>query len=584
MCRRIATKTTDLRRSAAIRSLVAFFSLFSFSSTHADVRFPELPEAIKANVRAYLTLDDLDCAAASADVTRARRLASNEISAALQAIGYYNPEFDLAFDQNEDCWQATLSLEPGEPVRYRNVSIEVQGAGEQDIRLRDEVSKAPTVGSVLHHGDYTTFKRSLQRMLAARGYVESRIEPSELLVQPSERSVDLEMVIYTGPRYSVGQVMIDDTVFDAGLLDRLVFLRSGKPFDRAELTRQQQNLQSSALIRSARVEADAKPNAEHVIDVRVSIEPVERIGYFVGAGVSTDRGPRLRGGYRNRRVNSRGHQIDVDLRASPVLSDFSARYRRPLENPLVEWASYQLVLSSESTDTSDSDAAQLGWERVRVLSDQWISTYGVQASQTRFTVADADDQTTLLMPVVGLSRRTADRPSNPRRGTATDINLRAASSAIVSTTDFFQLYVRQRVLYPIGRKGRLRLWAEAGYTWRDDFEELPPEIRFFAGGDNSVRGYDFETIGPRNAEGQVIGGSRLAAGSIEYEHDIAASFGLAAFFDIGSAFEGSAPDWQRGTGVGVVWRSPVGPLRAYVAHALDGERGLRLHISFGADL
>ncbi|MEL7311255.1 MAG: autotransporter assembly complex family protein [Pseudomonadota bacterium] len=572
------------RCRAATVWVVAFFSWFHFASASAEVQFPELPPAIDANLRAYLSLDDLDCSASVADLARARRSAVDEITEALQAVGYYEPSFELDFKQTDSCWLATLELNPGEPVRYRSVSVVLEGDEKTDDRLQTAIASAPKVGAVLHHGEYTSFKRMIQRLLAARGYAEARVSPAELRVVPNERAVDLSMTIRTGPRYKIASVLIDDTVFDAGLIDRLVFLEEGDYFDRAALTRQQQNLQSSALIGSARVDADLQTNDEHTVDVRVAIDPVERIGYFIGAGVSTDRGPRVRGGYRNRRVNSRGHQIDIDLRTSPVLSDFSARYRRPLEDPLVEWASYQLVLSSESTDTSESDAGQLGWERVRILSDDWISTYGVQASQTRFTVAEVRNETTLLMPVIGLSRRAADRPSNPRRGSATDINLRAASSTIISSTDFIQLYVRQRVLYPIGAKGRLRLWGEAGYTWRDDFDELPPEIRFFAGGDNSVRGYDFETIGPRNAEGQVIGGSRLAAASIEYEHDVATAFGIAAFFDIGSAFDGSTPDWQRGTGVGVVWRSPVGPLRAYLAHALDGERGLRLHVSFGGDL
>ncbi|MEL6215295.1 MAG: BamA/TamA family outer membrane protein, partial [Pseudomonadota bacterium] len=96
--------------------------------------------------------------------------------------------------------------------------------------------------------------------------------------------------------------------------------------------------------------------------------------------------------------------------------------------------------------------------------------------------------------------------------------------------------------------------------------------------------YDFETIGPTDSEGRVLGGSRLAVGSIEYEFDFTATFGVAAFFDVGSAFDGGAPEWQRGTGLGVVWRSPVGPLRAYLGHALDGERGVRLHVNFGSDL
>ena len=188
------------------------------------------------------------------------------------------------------------------------------------------------------------------------------------------------------------------------------------------------------------------------------------------------------------------------------------------------------------------------------------------------------------MPVVGLGRRVADSETNPRSGSSLDVRIRAAATALASSTDFVQAYLRYRRLFALGEKGRLALRGELGTTWRNDFDELPPSVRFFAGGDASVRGYGYEQLGPTDDEGNVIGGAGLVTGSVEYEHTIKGNWGAAVFVDSGNAFDGTDVKWRTGVGFGVVWRSPVGPLRAYLAHPLNDTRSVRLHLTFGSDL
>ena len=126
--------------------------------------------------------------------------------------------------------------------------------------------------------------------------------------------------------------------------------------------------------------------------------------------------------------------------------------------------------------------------------------------------------------------------------------------------------------------------GQVGLTAEREFAELPASVRFFAGGDNSVRGYDFEALGPADAVGNVIGGSSLATGSFEFEQPLHGRWSLAFFVDSGNAFEGSRIDAQTGAGIGGRWQSPLGPIRIDLAKALDGEREWRVHVSLGPDL
>jgi translocation and assembly module TamA len=119
----------------------------------------------------------------------------------------------------------------------------------------------------------------------------------------------------------------------------------------------------------------------------------------------------------------------------------------------------------------------------------------------------------------------------------------------------------------------------------DDFDALPPELRFFAGGDRSIRGFDYQQIGETNAQGDVIGGEYLAAASVEYEHYFWGNWGAAAFVDAGDAFK-SHFDANVGAGLGVRWKSPIGLLRLDVARPVvsDFDHSWRIHLVIGPDI
>ena len=550
----------------------------------AEVRISGVDDEVRTNILAFLEIDDWPCDLESWQVDRALDKARSRAGEALQAFGYYQPELRFESADKADCWVRELQVQPGARTRFRHVDITLLGEAQSDATLAAVVASAPQAGAPLHHGRYTAYRNALRTALANRGYLDARFIESRLRVHPEAAAADVLLRIEGGERYRIGAIRIDESALDPELIRRLVRLEQDEPFDRSRLNRVQRELNASALVANASVIAETADAREGQVPIRIRVTLPERIGYEVGVGASTDLGPRGRAGYRNRRVNRRGHQIEADAQFAPVQSALTARYRLPLSDPLVEWQTVELDVSRERTDTSDSDAVRLGLERLRLLDSGWLFAYGVRLGETRFEVGGLREDTTLLMPVAGLSRRRADDETNPRAGSSTSLQLRGASSALLSSTDFIQLYAQHRRLLPVGRGGRLSLRAEIGTTWQDRFEELPPEVRFFAGGDQSVRGYGYETLGPVDSDGDVIGGNRLATASIEYEHPVAASWSVAAFFDVGSAFDSDQPDWQRGTGLGAVWRSPVGPLRAYLAHALDGERGVRLHVTFGADL
>ena len=170
-------------------------------------------------------------------------------------------------------------------------------------------------------------------------------------------------------------------------------------------------------------------------------------------------------------------------------------------------------------------------------------------------------------------------------GLRIDIALQGASRELISDADFAQLQTGIKFIQPLGSTNRLIARGRVGATVTDDFDELPASVRFFAGGSQSVRGYAFESLGPRNADGEVEGGKHLMVGAIELEHNLAAKWSVALFYDAGNAINSIDETLEHGAGFGFRWKSPVGPVRVDLASAISRDGApWRLHINIGPDL
>lgn len=220
--------------------------------------------------------------------------------------------------------------------------------------------------------------------------------------------------------------------------------------------------------------------------------------------------------------------------------------------------------------------------------DEWhdyTRALSLQYLNGDFEIADQQHSTNLLFAEAMLTRRRADDLMFPTRGLSILYGLRFAAEALLSDTSFAQLRAEAKWIRPAGDSGRFIARAAVGAMAVDNFDALPPELRFFAGGDRSVRGFDYQAIGETNAEGGVIGGEYLTIASAEYEYYFVENWGAAVFVDAGDAYS-SDFDANVGAGIGLRWRSPVGLLRIDVAVPVvsDLEDGVRLHIQIGPDL
>ncbi|TCO82420.1 autotransporter secretion outer membrane protein TamA [Plasticicumulans lactativorans] len=543
-------------------------------------------ERLRGNVQTLLDANNPADGGKVSD-TRAQWLHARNlgvIRSALEPFGYYSPRIDAELASAAEGFVATYRISPGEPVRLRAVDVRVDGAAHDDPAFAQLLAKNPLrPGEVLEHPRYEQFKSALQGLATERGYFEARFEVSEVRVDAGAHTADVELHLSSGKRYRFGAVSFQQGFLSPQLLARYNRIQPGSPYDATALIDLQSALADADYFQEIELQAGPERAEGDTIPVDVRLTPRARERYDFGLGYGTDTGPRARIAYADRWINAEGHRLNVDLRLAPVKSTLTGEYLIPGEDPRTDQYAIRTGFEREDSSTLFSEVGLFGvgarhqdglWQRVLSLDYQF----------ERYREDEELRNSKLLIPGVTWSRIEADDRMNVSQGTRLDLRLRGAAEPLLSDLSFVQASVSAKWVWRLTADSRLLTRGDLGTTWSSNDPALPPSIRFAAGGDNSVRGYDYKSIGPRDSDDKVLGGKRLIVGSLEYEHRVDGPWSVAAFVDVGDAFDES-PEFKVGAGLGVRWSSPIGPIRLDLAHGFD-EPGdaFRIHFTLGPDL
>jgi translocation and assembly module TamA len=279
--------------------------------------------------------------------------------------------------------------------------------------------------------------------------------------------------------------------------------------------------------------------------------------------------------------------MHTEFQISEPISSLSNEYVIPLERPTVDYISFGGSLEHFNSETNQGDRVLLNATHSVSLDRGWRRSFGLEYTYEDFKVGSQDGMARLFVPSVDWLRIKSDGKTWIKRGKRLNFRVEGASDAIMSTTSYLQLYAGGKFIHGLGDgEWRLLNRIELGATWADNLLELPPSKRFFAGGDNTVRGFRYEDLGPVDGSGDTIGGRYLAVASLELDRRLSGKWSGALFVDVGNAFDPVYDsETAYGVGVGIRWMSPVGPVRFDVASGtVDDERHWRLHMVVGPEL
>ncbi len=538
-------------------------------------------------------------AVSAAQVRRLYQAAPDQVRAALEPYGYYEAQTTGALQQQGDDWLVTLHVQAGEPVRVTDVDV----ALDQDAAAVPRVRRARRTieqlqGQTLNHGTYDAARNALGAQLTASGFLDARLVTHRVEVTRADHSAVVKLAWKAGPRYRYGQVRFKNSQFNEGFLKRYVPFKSGDFFSQDQLLELQQALNGADYFAVVNVMPDLDTAHAGVVDVDVELAPAKRSIYTGGPFVGTDTGFGVRAGLDRRWVNRRGHKWSNELVVAQRLRTLSTQYSIPLPGDNKRSVNFGANFRDADTVTSQSRTLELVGNETRQWRG-WTRTVGLHALSGTFTVGKRRSEpadtpgiergrSTLVYAEGSLSRKQADNPNFVLDGWSLVLAARSTAGPLLSDASFSQLTADAKWIHAFDSRGRNRLIVRgsAGTTWTSNFSALPPQLRFFAGGDHSVRGYAFQAIGPRNAAGRVIGGQNLLVASTEIEHYFNRNWGMAAFVDSGNAFTGTDYRPKIGAGLGMRWRSPVGMIRLDLGTPIRDNRasGVQLHLVVGPDL
>jgi translocation and assembly module TamA len=542
---------------------------------------------IRQNVLSVLSIEDArkDKNLTPQRIERLHSRAPDEIRRALEPYGFYRPRIQSDLQRNGNEWTATYDVDPGPALRLSSVDVEIAGPGSREPSLEKARAAFPLkAGEVLYQPAYEEGKSAIEDAAAETGYMDAKYEIAQIRIDLASYSSDVVLHLATGPRYLFGPVRFEQNVLDPRLLRGYVTWKQGEPIRASKLLELQNALSDAPYYSRVEVVPRREEAVGLEVPIDVSLVPAPPQKYQFGAGYGTDTGPRGSIHAEYRRINREGHRAEADIKASGIEKSVATRYLIPGAYPRTDVITFSLGYADLTPATFHSKTSLAGVDRSQTRRG-WRESFGLVFQREDFTVGLDKGISNLLTPTAGWTRVIADDRIFTTNGYRVQLLTSAARQGIGSNATFAEAKASGKWIHSLDARDRVITRADIGYLATSEFRILPPRVRFFAGGDQSVRGYAYNRLGELDEGGHVIGGRILTVASAEFDHRFLPKWGAAVFFDAGNAMNHFSSGLKKGAGAGVRWISPIGPVRLDGAYGFDQPaRGFRVHVNIGPDL
>lgn len=566
---------------AIIGFMVLLFSC-QLAQAQLSLKVEGLEGKLEDNVDAYLSnIPQSEYSTSLRFLSRIEKL----IKESLQALGYYHSEIVVTVDEKQQLLQFTVTA--GEPIVIKAVDIMIIGEAESDSAFTELLAKSKIkVGSILNQGQYDELKSSISNLALHRGYFNGHYTQSRLEVAPDLKQAFISLHYNSGIRSHFGKTQLHGSHIEESRILSLLPYKEGDPYLVSKVGEFNQNLSNTDWFSSVSVESDfSQLDQQRELPMVVSLAPQVRNQFETGIGYSTNVGARTSLKWKKPWITQYGHSFDSSLSLSMPEQQVTASYKIPLDDVLRDY--YRIRYGLKHVDNNDTQSLEsnLVFERHWLLDSNWHRTVYLRYLLENYDQGFQSDVGHMLLPGVTYSRTRMRGGSMTMWADKQSFTIEYGDDAVISETRVLRLLAESSWIrgFASNHRAVLRLKGDANVT--DDLEALPPSLRFFAGGDNNLRGYSYESISPLDRSGALMGAKYMATSTLEYQYRVAGQWWGALFFDYGDAFN-DTPDWKRGVGTGIRWGSPVGTIRLDFAWGLDSEPGdeFRIHFSLGSEL
>lgn len=561
-------------------------SAVTTASAAVKVEIEGLPKPLETNVRATLNWQAINTDNLSEAYLQERLKQSEQnVKTALTPFGYYQSEVSSSLTKADKAkhWVAHYNVQLGAPARIRKLNVELQGMAQQDPLFENLTADFPLQPQqVLVHSSYEQGKTQIIRRLSNAGYLDATQTKAEVAVTRANNTADITLQWRSGKAYQFGELDVENPHIDTRLLTRWADFQTGDRFDYGKLLKFQRRLDSSGFFEFTHIEIDSHAETG-IADVIVDTAPAAKRLYKASVGYGTDTGARTQLGFEQHWLNRRGHSFAADTRLAEREQSYSLRYSIPALSGRAD--SYNIGWQHRDQQLAEYDSRSSRFSIVQLShTERWQIQLGLNFELDSFTIGTTPRSDTLWYIESNWSRFTSNLAVFPSRAKSLSINGRVGAGFDSEQAYFSRLHLQYLLVRPAPWDGRVLLKAAAGAVKADNFTLLPPQHRFYSGGDRNVRGFAYQSLSPVDSAGNKVGGRYLTELSLETDYRFAENWAVAAFVDAGQAFSRREHDLAVGAGLGLRFITSLLVIRIDVANAIsEADKPWRLHLSLGTD-
>lgn len=583
------------RQPATLLAALCFAPIIHAAAYEVTFVAPDVPSALRATLTLYADVARFAVQpdVTNAEITRLVEIAPEQLRKLLATEGYFNPEIRIEAtglqDANSAERKVIVNIAPGPRTRIASVTITAAGAitieagGAARIAATRSQWGLP-VGAPFQNSVWSASKSALLTSLWADRYPTARIGDSAATIEADENTAALKVEFDSGPEFRFGAITVTGLQrYPRSTVDNLSTITAGQPYTQKALLDFQDRLQAIGLFRAAVVEIEPNPALADAVPVQVRLREQTLHRFLFGPGFTTENGARVTAEHEYLRLFGLDWQSLTRVRLARNESSFSADF---LSYPLPNNYRNLVVVSAGRSDVAglviDNQRLRVGR---RQDADRITRLYFVDVLRSAVRAPNSNLTGNAALAGYEMVWRNVDDPVFPTQGLA--VSGQIGAGARFGNTEggkpFLRALGRATYFHPLGDKWLTQARLEVGQVFANTPAGIPQSLLFRAGGEVSVRGYGFQTLGIQgfNPKGTFVAGGRfLMTASGELAREIRPGIYATVFADVGDASD--APrSWKANTsyGVGARWRSPVGPVSGYLAYAQQTKK-----VSFGVSV
>ncbi|TEW55237.1 outer membrane protein assembly factor [Psychromonas sp. RZ22] len=503
----------------------------------------------------------------------------------LIALGYYQTEVISSVTSDEKDQVVTVTVNLGPRTVITQVDLRITGEAVNNRHFQKFMVNLPIKeGQFLDHGKYAETKSAFKSLAQRYGYFDAKYTKSAVEVTQKNNTAVVILWFDSGVRYEFGELIFDNQIPSEKFVRALANFQPGDPYDSTTLNQFNEDLNETGYFKSITILPAIENKQDRKIPLHVIASKSPEDSFNAGFGYGTDNGLRGKFSWNRPWINKYGHSIGGSLIASAPMQEATLTYKMPIDEPLYHYDSIQS--GYKMLDQNDTDTTQyvVGYYRHWKLDNTWLRTVYLRYDNESGRQGQQDFATELILPGISFSRTRSRGDINIDWGDKLLTYFEFANKNLFSSSTVVKLYAQSKIIRTY-QGHQFVASAQAGGILANSIYNVPSSMRFFTGGDQSIRGYGYNEIAPRDTQDYLVGGYYLATTSLEYRYPIAENWKIAVFTDAGTATDDFAEPLSISTGTGLVWASPVGPVRLYFAVPLtDTSDNFRVHFMIGPEL